>query len=224
MTTLLIADDEPLARVGLRSILETDDRNDIVTEAATGREAVALTLRHRPAVVLMDIRMPQLDGLAAIEEIRRALPAQRVIVCTTFGEPGYIARAVDIGVNGFLTKSGDPHDLLRGVAAVADGGACLSPAVTAQVLASLRQHDPVEAANAEARVAALSSRERDVLALVAAGRSNAEIASQLYLGEGTVKGYVSAMFTHLGVRNRVEAAAVAWDASRHAARGVARRC
>lgn len=214
MTTVLIVDDEPLVRAGVRVILGSDARVEVVGEAATGREAVDMVLRHRPAVVLMDIRMPELDGLSAIEEIRRHLPSQRVIVFTTYGESGYIARAVEIGVDGFLTKSGDPHDLLAGIAAVADGGACLSPAVTAYVLSALQRDDPVRTADAGAAVTALSPRERDVLRLVAAGRSNAEIATELFLGHGTVKGYVSSILTRLGVRNRVEAAVVAWEASR----------
>lgn len=212
--SVLVADDELLIRAGLRAVLGADAGLEIVAEATTGREAVDLTLRHRPDVVLMDIRMPELDGLTATEEIRRLRPAQAVIVLTTFGEAPYIDRAVEIGVDGFLIKSGDPYDLMRGIRAVADGGACLSPTVAAGLLAQLKGRRAGGAADAGRALAGLPPREREVLRRLARGASNAEIAVELSLAEGTVKGYVSSILTQLGVRNRVEAALVAWEAGR----------
>jgi DNA-binding NarL/FixJ family response regulator len=214
---VLVADDEPVVRAGVRAVLAADDGLEVVAEAGTGRAAVDLTLRHRPDVVLMDIRMPELDGLGAAAEILRHRPEQAVVILTTFGEAAYLERAVALGVAGFLVKSGDPFDLLRGVRAVADGGACLSPAAARHVLRALRPARPGDAgasARAAAAVEALPPRERDVLRLVAEGRSNAEIATDLALTEGTVKGYVSSLLATLGVRNRVEAALVAWEAGR----------
>jgi DNA-binding NarL/FixJ family response regulator len=211
---VLVVDDDPLVRAGVRAVLCTDPSIRVVAEASDGRESVDLTDRHRPDVVLMDVRMPGMDGLAAVREIRRRHPEQRVVVLTTFGEAGYVREAIAVGVNGFLLKAGDPHDLVRGVHAVVTGAACLSPAVAAMVLEDARTreaHQATARASAEA-VGALSPRERQVLDLVARGCSNAEIAGQLHLGEATVKGYLTAVFTRLGVRNRVEAALIAWQA------------
>lgn len=215
MTSILIADDEPLVRAGLRTVIKTDQSLDVVAEAATGRRAVDLTRRYRPAVVLMDIRMPDLDGLSASEEIQRLFPEQKIIVFTTFAEPDYIDRAVEAGVNGFLTKSGDPRDLLHGIHAVLGGGSCLAPTVASHVLTALRRRHPTRTSNALAAVATLAPRERDVLMHVAAGRSNTEIAARLFLSHGTVKAYISSILTRLGVRNRVEASTIAWEAARH---------
>jgi DNA-binding NarL/FixJ family response regulator len=211
VTRVLLADDEPAIRTTYRAILESDPEIDVLdAEAATGRQAVALALAERPDVVLMDIRMPELDGFDAVERIRRAAPAQATVIVTTFGDAEYIARAVRLGVNGFLVKSGDPYDLIRGVKAAAGGGAALSPAVAAHLIGLLRTE--TTANDAGRAVAALTARERDVLALLAKGRSNAEIAAGLFLTEGTVKGYISGIFTRLGVRNRVEAAILAHQA------------
>lgn len=210
VTRVLLADDEPAIRAGYREILESDPTIDVIAaEASNGRQAVALTLAERPDIVLMDIRMPELDGLAAIAEIRCARPEQAAIVVTTFGDDGYIARAVQLGVNGFLTKSGDPYDLIRGIKAAAAGGAALSPTVAAHLIDVLRTA-PVTGAHG--RVASLTARESEVLGLLAKGLSNAEIAAELFLVEGTVKGYVSNVLTQLGVRNRVEAAILAHQA------------
>ena len=214
MIRVLIADDDAILRSGLQVILTSDDLVEIAAEATDGRGAVDLTDRHRPDVVLMDVRMPGVDGLTAAEEIRRRHPQQRIIVLTTFGESEYVRRAVALGVNGFLLKAGDPLDLLRGVHAVVAGGVCLSPSIAAMVMDDAQSATRTRTAAAAAKVAleGLPARERDALDLLARGRSNAEIAAALHLSEGTVKGYLTAAFARLGVRNRVEAALIVWQA------------
>ncbi|WP_066371173.1 response regulator [Herbidospora mongoliensis] len=212
MIRVLLADDEMLIRAGVKAILDADPGIDVVAEASNGREAVERTLSHRPDVVLMDIRMPVLDGLAAAAEIRRVAPAAGVVMLTTFGEDEYIARALKVGAGGFLLKSGDPRELLAGIHAVAGGAAYLSPKVAARVIAELNNRDSGRAAAARGRVAGLTPREREVLELVGAGLSNQAIARSLRLTEGTVKTYVSAILTRLGVANRVQAAIVAYEA------------
>jgi DNA-binding NarL/FixJ family response regulator len=212
MIRVLIADDEPMVRTGIRSILATDPEIEVVGDAAGGSEAVAQAHRHRPDVALLDIRMPDGDGLTAAQRIRATLPDTAVIILTTFGEDEYIARALDHGAAGFLLKALDPRDLIAGVHAVANGAACLSPLVARRVITELRKAAPSRGHAARARVAALAPRERDVLALLGAGLSNADIARRLYLVEGTVKSYVSAVLARLEVRNRVQAAIIAVEA------------
>ncbi|MEU2515307.1 response regulator [Streptomyces syringium] len=214
MTTIrvLLADDETMIRAGVRAILAADPGIDVVAEAADGREAVEAVRAHRPDVALLDIRMPRLDGLAACEEIRRTTPGTAVAILTTFSEDAYVSRALGGGATGFLLKSGDPYELMAGVRAVADGGAYLSPKVARHVIAELGGERLTRGAAARARTAGLTARERDVLALVGAGLSNAGIARRLHLVEGTVKGYVSAILNHLEVGNRVQAAIVAYEA------------
>ncbi|WP_310719073.1 response regulator transcription factor [Streptomyces lydicus] len=210
--TVLLADDETLLRAGVRAVLTAGPGIEVVAEAADGREAVDLALRHRPDVCLLDIRMPHLDGLGAAAELARVAPETAVVMLTTFSEDAYIADALSSGAAGFLLKSGDPRELIAGVRAVAEGGACLSPAVARRVLAHLGDGQLTRGAAARARVAGLTGREREVLGLVGAGLSNAEIARRLFLVEGTVKGYVSAILSGLGVRNRVQAAILAYEA------------
>ncbi|MGK5630408.1 response regulator [Streptomyces sp. URMC 123] len=212
MIRLLLADDETMIRAGVRAILATDPGIEVVAEAADGREAVELVRAHRPDVALFDIRMPLLDGLAACEESRRAVPETAVAMLTTFSEDAYIARALGGGATGFLLKSGDPYELLAGVRAVAAGGAFLSPTVARHVIDTLGGERLTKGAAARARTDALTARERQVLGLVGAGLSNAEIAARLHLVEGTVKAYVSAILDGLGVKNRVQAAIVAHEA------------
>jgi DNA-binding NarL/FixJ family response regulator len=209
---VLIADDEAMIRAGVRAILASDTDIEVVAEAADGREAVDLVLSHRPDVALMDIRMPTMDGLAATAEIRRVAPATAVVVLTTFGEDEYVSQALGDGASGFLLKAGDPRELITGVHAVADGGAYLSPKVARQVIAQFGGGRAARRAAAAARIAELTERERDVLALIGAGLSNADIAARLFLVEGTVKSYVSAILGRLGMRNRVQAAILAYEA------------
>jgi DNA-binding NarL/FixJ family response regulator len=208
----LLADDEAMIRAGVRAILTADPGIEVVAEAGDGREAVDLTLRHRPAVALLDIRMPRLDGLAAAAELRRLAPATGVVMLTTFGEDEYIARALAGGASGFLLKSGDPRELIAGVRAVAGGAAYLSPKVAHRVITQIGGGRLDGRTRARRRIAALTPREREVLALLGAGLSNAGIARRLHIVEGTVKAYVSAILTRLDVRNRVQAAVLAYQA------------
>ena len=216
MIRVLLADDEAMVRAGVRAILDTDDAIEVVAEAADGAEAVEQVRRHRPDVAVLDIRMPRMDGLAAGAEIRRTVPETAVVILTTFSEDAYIARALGDGASGFLLKSGDPRELIAGLKAVAEGAAYLSPRVAQRVIAELSTGTGggamARAAAAKEHVAVLSPRELEVLGLVGAGLSNAEIARRLFLVEGTVKAYVSAILLRLAVRNRVQAAIVAYEA------------
>jgi DNA-binding NarL/FixJ family response regulator len=212
MIRVLLADDEAMIRAGVKAILAADPRIEVVAEAADGREAVEQVRGHRPDVALLDIRMPVLDGLAAAAEIRRVAPDTATVMLTTFGEDDYIAQALGEGASGFLLKAGDPRELIAGVHAVAAGAAYLSPQVAHRVIRELRDGRMSRGAAARDRIDALTEREREVLALVGAGLSNAEIARKLYLVEGTVKSYVSTILTRLDVRNRVQAAIIAYEA------------
>ncbi|TDQ53021.1 response regulator [Actinorugispora endophytica] len=209
---IVLADDEPLLRAGIRAILSADPSFEVVAEAADGHGLVAAAREHRPDVALVDIQMPGLDGLSAIGGVRRASPGTAVVILTTFGRDEYISRALTEGVDGFVLKASDPRDLLAGVRAVADGGAYLSPRVAERVVAAYTGDRARPRAAARERVAALSPRERDVLALVGAGLTNSEIARRLFLSEDTVKTHLRAVFTRLDVRNRVQAAVTAHDA------------
>ncbi|MFD3871843.1 response regulator [Streptomyces sp. NPDC058623] len=206
---VLVADDEAMVRAGVRAILARDPHIEVVAEAGDGYEAIDLTRRHRPDVVLLDIQMPALDGLTAITHLHRELPGVGVIMLTTFGQDEYVTRALEEGADGFLLKADDPRELLNGVRAVGAGGAYLSPRVAGRVIAGMRAH---RAAHPHRSLERLTERERQVLAALGTGLSNAEIAGRLHLVEGTVKAHVSAVLAKLGVRNRVEAAICAYEA------------
>ncbi|MFG6199083.1 response regulator [Nonomuraea sp. JJY05] len=212
MIRILLADDEAMIRAGVKAILASDPSLEVVAEAGDGRQAVDLAISHHPDVALLDIRMPRLDGLGAASEMRRVAPRTAVVMLTTFGEDDYIAKALDIGASGFLLKSGDPRELIAGIHAVADGAAYLSPRVAQRVIAHFAGGKMTKGAQARDRVGPLTDREREVLALLGAGMSNGEIARELHIVEGTVKAYVSAILTRLGVRNRVQAAIIAHEA------------
>jgi len=203
---VLIADDDPLVRGGIRLILDPLPAVMVVAEAANGAEAVELTARHRPQVVLLDVRMPVLDGLAALPRIREVSPAA-VIVLTTFGEARYVQEALAAGAVGFLLKDSAADELARAIRAAAAGEAFLSPPVTRQALDQLRALRPAPAAaQATQRLSVLSDREREVLVLLAQGMSNTTIGAQLWISESTVKSHVSHILVKLGCDNRVQAA------------------
>ncbi|MEV0056700.1 response regulator transcription factor [Saccharopolyspora shandongensis] len=196
MIRVLLADDEAMIRAGVRSILATDPEIDVVAEAEDGRQAIDLAAEHRPDVVLLDIRMPRLDGLAAAAELARAQPEVKVVVLTTFDEDEFVARALgDVGVR-----------------AVADGAAYLSPRIAQRVIAGMRGGQAARRNAARDRAATLTAREREVLALVGAGLSNQDIARRLFLAEGTVKAHVSTILQRLSANNRVQAAITAYEA------------
>jgi len=209
---VLIADDEAMVRAGVRAILTSAGDIEVVAEAGDGRQACELARAHRPDVALLDVRMPVLDGLGAGAELRRVAPEVAVVMVTTFSEDEYITGALDSGASGFLLKSGDPYELIAAVRAVHGGGAFLSPRVAQRVIAQVSGGRMSREAAARERIAVLSPREREVLALVGAGLSNAEIGERLYLVEGTVKAYVSVILGRLDVRNRVQAAVLAYEA------------
>jgi DNA-binding NarL/FixJ family response regulator len=209
---VLLADDEVLVRAGVRAILSAAPDIEVVAEAGDGREALELARAHRPDVALLDIRMPVLDGLAAAAEFKRAAPEVAVVMLTTFSEDEYISEALDSGASGFLLKSGDPYELMAAVRAVHGGASYLSPRVAHRVIQQVSDGRMSRQSAAKERIAALTPRERDVLALVGAGLSNAEIGERLFLVEGTVKAYVSAVLGRLEVKNRVQAALLAYEA------------
>jgi DNA-binding NarL/FixJ family response regulator len=209
---VLIADDETMVRAGVRAILATAGDIEVVAEADDGRQACELARAHRPDVALLDVRMPVLDGLGAAAELRRVVPEVAVVMLTTFSEDEYITEALNSGASGFLLKSGDPHELMAAVRAVHAGAAFLSPRVAQRVIAQISAGQMSRQAAARERIAVLSPREREVLALVGAGMSNAEIGDRLFLVEGTVKAYVSTILGRLHVRNRVQAAVLAYEA------------
>ncbi|MFE2011645.1 response regulator [Streptomyces sp. NPDC059491] len=210
---VVIADDEPLIRAGIRMILTSDPEITVVGEAANGREAVEAARAHAADVVLLDIQMPVLDGLSALPELRRAAPAARVIVLTTFGERENVLRALEHGGAGFLLKDTAPAELIGAVRAAAAGDAYLSPAATRHVVERLASgREATRAEEARGRVAALSEKEREVLALLGEGLSNADAGRRLHMSEATVKTYVSRILAKLQCENRVQAALLARDA------------
>ncbi|MEU1073105.1 MULTISPECIES: response regulator transcription factor [unclassified Streptomyces] len=209
----MIADDEPLIRAGIRMILTSDPAIEVAAEAANGRDAVEAARAHGVDVVLLDIQMPVMDGLTALAELRRSTPATRVIILTTFGERENVLRALEYGGAGFLLKDTAPAELIAAVRAAAAGDAYLSPGATRHVVDQLALgRAAARGEEARRRVEVLSARERDVLALLGEGLSNADAGRRLHMSEATVKTYVSRILAKLECENRVQAALLARDA------------
>ncbi|AUG82033.1 LuxR family transcriptional regulator [Kitasatospora sp. MMS16-BH015] len=215
MTTLLIVDDQPLQRYGFRMLLESQPDTEVVGEAAHGAEAVRLAAELRPDVVLMDIRMPGMDGIEATRRIVATGGRSRILVLTTFDLDEYAHAALRAGASGFLLKDARPEELLAGIRAVAGGDAVVAPAVTRRLLDAYAHHLPVRAPGAEpvadGRLAALTDREHEILVAVGRGWSNTEIAERLVLAESTVKTHVGRVMAKLGARDRVQAVIFAYD-------------
>lgn len=202
---IVLADDHDVVRIGLKMVLEQDEANRVVAEAATAEAALKACEAHQPDVVILDIRMPPgTSGLDACRAIATRWPETQVIMLTSYADDAVIAEAIEAGAVGYLLKAGDPRDLNRALDAVREGASVLDPAVARRVLALMRSR--VQTADP---FAALTAREREIMALVAEGRTNADIAERLVLSEKTVRNHLSGILEKLGVSNRVEAAALA---------------
>jgi DNA-binding NarL/FixJ family response regulator len=209
VTRVLIADDDHLMRAGLAAVLSSDATIDVVGQAASGAEAVERVARLRPDVVLMDVRMPDLDGIAATRELAARSAGAKVLILTTFEEDEYIFGALRAGASGFLLKRTRPEELIAAVHTVAAGDSLLSPSVTRRVIDSVAQGGGP--APEDPRLDELTPREREVLELIAQGLSNAEIAATLVVEESTVKTHVKRVLMKLGLRDRVQAAIFAYQ-------------
>ena len=212
-----LVDDQALVRSGFAMVLSVEDDIELVGQASDGAEAVELIARERPDVVLMDVQMPVLDGIEATRQVV-ADDLAKVIILTTFDRDDYLFAALQAGASGFLLKNADPDELVGAIHAVAEGHALLSPEVTVRVIARLAENSgsasststaPAPLPVVQPPVDPLTSRELDVLALLAEGMSNAEIATELYVGEATVKTHVSHVLAKIGARDRVQAAVYA---------------
>ena len=207
---VLIVDDDDLMRAGLKSVLSSDDALRVVGEAGDGRAAVERALELSPDVVLMDVRMPDLDGIAATREVLGVSPDAKVVILTTFEQDDYIFGALGAGASGFLLKRTRPEELIAGIHTVAAGDSLLSPSVTRRVIDRMARQPTADTSAAE-RVEALTPRERDVLELIARGLSNGEIAGTLVIEESTVKTHVKRILAKLRARDRVQAVILAYE-------------
>ncbi|MFD7336357.1 response regulator [Streptomyces violascens] len=211
MVRVIVVDDEPMVCGFLRTILGSAADIEVVAEAHDGAAGVEAVVRHRPDVVLMDLRMPGMDGIAAIEQLARRADAPPIVVLTTFDADQYVLRALRAGASGFLVKSTPPEDLIGLVRVAAEGHTVLSPAAARRLIAA--STDGLSARDrARERVAQLTEREAEVLVGLGEGLSNAQIAARLYLSEATVKGYVSRMLDKLECANRTQAGLLAQEA------------
>jgi DNA-binding NarL/FixJ family response regulator len=207
---VLLADDQDLVREGLRMIIDADPELAVVGEARNGVEAITRTRELDPDVVLMDIRMPDLDGIEATRRLVTAGARSRIVVLTTFDLDEYVYRAMNAGATGFLLKDASREQLTSAIRTAASGDAMLAPAVTRRLIEQFCRR-PAPDADPSSVVSRLSQRERDVLLLVARGMSNAEIAQKLFLGETTVKSHLARVFTKLELRDRVQAVVFAYE-------------
>ncbi len=212
MIRVVLVDDEQLMRGGLRMMMESTGDIEVVGEAGDGREGITVIERVRPDVVLMDIRMPGMDGLAATEELAKARQPAKVIVLTTFGDDSYVYRALRAGAVGFLLKDTPPEDLVGAVRKAHEGQAVLDPAITPAVIAHFTDQAGQGRQAARQRLEVLSRRELEVLACLGEGLSNADIGQRLKLSETTVKSHVSRVMDKLGCANRTQAAILAYEA------------
>ncbi|KUO20537.1 response regulator [Streptomyces dysideae] len=216
MTTVLIADDQPLQRLGFRMLLESQDDMTVLTEAVNGSEAVRLTAELHPDVVLMDVRMPGLDGIEATRRIIASGDRTRVLILTTFDLDEYAYAGLRAGASGFLVKDAQPEELLAGIRAVSTGDAVVAPSLTRRLLDAYAHHlpsgTPADAPEAaDPRLASLTEREREILTVMGMGWTNTEIAERLHLAESTVKTHVSRVLAKTGSRDRVQAVILAYD-------------
>lgn len=210
VTRVLIADDEALMRAGLAELLTADPEIEVVGQAANRREAVDRAVRLAPDVVLMDVRMPDLDGIAATRELLRAVPGARVLILTTFEQDDYVFGALRAGASGFLLKRTRPEELIAAVHTIAAGDPLLSPSVTRRVVDHMAQQRTPELAD-RARLDELTTREREVLELIARGLSNRELAAALVVEESTIRTHVKRLLMKLDLRDRVQAVIFAYE-------------
>jgi DNA-binding NarL/FixJ family response regulator len=210
VTRVLIADDDDLMRAGLAELLTADPEIDIVGQASTGRQAVERARRLTPDVVLMDVRMPDLDGIAATRELSRTAPGTRVLILTTFEQDDYIFGALRAGASGFLLKRTRPEELIEAVHTIAAGESLLSPSVTRRVIDRMAQQPTPELSD-RAALDTLTPREQDVLVLIARGLSNREIATALVVEESTIRTHVKRILMKLNLRDRVQAVIFAYE-------------
>ena len=213
MIRVLIADDQSLVRAGFRVLIDSDPGLEVVGEAGNGAEAVELAVRHHPDVVLMDIRMPEVDGLEATRRISQehGLDRTRVLILTTFESDDYVFEALRAGASGFLLKDTEPTDLLAAVRVVHRGDALLAPRVTKRLIEEVTRRSAAGPKQSSPGLDRLTDREREVLSLVAAGRTNDEIANELYLSPLTAKTHVSRILTKLGARDRTQLVVIAYE-------------
>jgi DNA-binding NarL/FixJ family response regulator len=209
--SVLIVDDQALVRAGFRMILDAEEDIDVAGEAADGAVAVAEAQRLKPDVILMDVRMPQVDGIEATRRVLADGLDTKVVMLTTFDMDEYVYDALRAGASGFLLKDVPPEQLVAGIRAVAQGDALLAPSVTRRVIEEFVRRPPASVQTMPPEVAELTARELEVLQLVAKGLSNAEIAKELFVSETTVKTHVAHVLTKLGVRDRVQAVVLAYE-------------